>query len=97
MLVWFLGEIFGPLGYVMGVAKGEVSAAFGWTLPTNDLLWWIPFGMMLYYAWKAHETAAGSRRGVMKTVMERCPRRGSRGGSPAGGRALPRDRRAFGN
>jgi hypothetical protein len=62
VLVGFLGKIFGPLGYAMGVAKGEVPPAFGWTLPTNDLIWWVPFGLMLYHAWKAHQTAAGDER-----------------------------------
>ena len=60
VLVGFLGKIFGPLGYIMGVAKGEVPLAFGWTLPTNDLIWWVPFGLLLYHAWKAHrDNAAG--------------------------------------
>jgi hypothetical protein len=58
VLVGFLGKIFGPLGYVMGVAKGEVPLAFGWTLPTNDLIWWVPFGLLLYHAWKAHQRPA---------------------------------------
>jgi hypothetical protein len=32
-----------------------VPLAFGWTLPTNDLIWWVPFGLLLYHAWKAHQ------------------------------------------
>ncbi len=54
VLVGFLGKIFGPLGYAMGVMQGDVPPAFGVTLPTNDLVWWVPFGMMLYHAAKAH-------------------------------------------
>ena len=57
VLVGFLGKIFGPLGYAMGVARGEVPAAFGWTLPTNDLIWWIPFGLILLRAWQARPRA----------------------------------------
>jgi hypothetical protein len=45
----------------MGVAKGEVPLAFGWTLPTNDLIWWVPFGLLLYHAWKAHRDGAAGR------------------------------------
>ncbi|MFM8703983.1 MAG: alkyl hydroperoxide reductase [Planctomycetia bacterium] len=56
VLVGFLGKIFGPLGYAMGVAKGEVPPAFGWTLPTNDLIWWVPFALLLHQAWKAHRS-----------------------------------------
>lgn len=54
VLVGFLGKVFGPLGYVMGVAQGDVPPAFGVTLPTNDLLWWVPFGLMLLHAARAH-------------------------------------------
>lgn len=60
VLVGFLGKIFGPLGYAMGVLEGTVPAAFGVTLPTNDLIWWVPFGLMLYGAFRANtDTAAG--------------------------------------
>ena len=52
VLVGFLGKLFGPLGYVMGALRGEVPWEFGVTLPTNDLLWWIPFGLMLLSAWR---------------------------------------------
>jgi peroxiredoxin len=61
VLVGFLGKIFGPLGYVTGVLDGTVPAAFGVTLPTNDLIWWVPFGLMLYGAFRANtDTAAGT-------------------------------------
>jgi len=54
VLVGLLGKIFGPLGYVMGVADGTVPAAFGVTLPTNDLVWWVPFALILWRAWRVH-------------------------------------------
>lgn len=58
VLVGFLGKIFGPLGYVMGVLKGEVPVEFGWTLPTNDLIWWVPFGLLLYRAYQTQRLSA---------------------------------------
>ncbi len=45
--VGFLGKIFGPLGFVMNYLQGTVSATFGYTLITNDLIWWIPFFLIL--------------------------------------------------
>jgi hypothetical protein len=42
----------------MGIIRGDVPPAFGWTLPTNDLLWWIPFGLILLHAWRRHRAAA---------------------------------------
>ena len=63
VLVGFLGKIFGPLGYVMGVARGEVPPAFGVTLPTNDLVWWVPFGMILWQAWRSRQSAGAWTEG----------------------------------
>lgn len=48
--VGFLGKIFGPIGFVMNYAMGKIPAAFGYTLPTNDLIWWIPFFLILRLA-----------------------------------------------
>jgi len=53
--VGFLGKIFGPLGFVMNYFMGELPGAFGYMLITNDLIWWIPFGNILYQSWKHHQ------------------------------------------
>ena len=45
--VGFLGKILGPLGFVFNYIQGIVPGEFGYTLLTNDLLWWIPFGIIL--------------------------------------------------
>jgi peroxiredoxin len=57
VLVGFLGKIFGPMGYVMGRVRGDVPPEFGVTLLTNDLIWWVPFSMMLYAAFRFHSGA----------------------------------------
>lgn len=54
VLVGFLGKIFGPIGYVQGVVSGEVPAAFGVTIPTNDVIWWMPFALILVHAARMH-------------------------------------------
>jgi peroxiredoxin len=70
VLVGFLGKIFGPLGYVMGLAQGTVPAAFGVTLPTNDLIWWIPFAAILWHAFRVNtDTAAGSQPADLTTAL----------------------------
>jgi small multidrug resistance pump len=48
--VGFLGKIFGPIGFVFNYLQGIVPAAFGFTLITNDLIWWIPFFLILKQA-----------------------------------------------
>lgn len=51
--VGFLGKIFGPLGFVMNYFFMDMPyPQFGWTLLTNDLVWWLPFGKILWAARK---------------------------------------------
>ena len=54
-LVGLLGKVLGPIGFVTGrSSKAPSTPAFGWTIPTNDLLWWIPFALILHASWQAH-------------------------------------------
>jgi len=50
--VGFLGKIFGPIGFVFNYLSGTVPASFGLTLITNDLIWWVPFFLILNEARK---------------------------------------------
>ena len=45
--VGLLGKLFGPLGYVINLFTGAAPAEFGYTLITNDLIWWVPFILIL--------------------------------------------------
>ncbi|NUN09734.1 MAG: alkyl hydroperoxide reductase [Ignavibacteriaceae bacterium] len=50
--VGLLGKIFGPAGFVFNYLLGIVSIGFGYTLITNDIIWWVPFGHILHRAYK---------------------------------------------
>lgn len=57
VIVGLLGKLFGPLGFVFNYVKGDVPFEFFYTLITNDFIWWIPFGIIIYrvhkdYQWK---------------------------------------------
>ncbi len=54
VLVGLLGKIFGPIGFAQAVLTGALPVAFGATILTNDLIWWIPFAMILWLAARAH-------------------------------------------
>src|SRR6056297_1745508 len=43
VLVGLLGKIFGPIGFVQAVTSGAFAPKMGWTILTNDLIWWVPF------------------------------------------------------
>ncbi|MEM9024954.1 MAG: hypothetical protein AAGB22_14510, partial [Bacteroidota bacterium] len=45
--VGFLGKIFGPLGFAFNYLQGLVPVEFAYTLITNDLVWWVPFFLIL--------------------------------------------------
>ena len=54
VLVGLLGKILGPIGFVMGVVARELPASLGWTILLNDVVWWIPFAMILWGAMRHH-------------------------------------------
>ncbi|NJL32322.1 MAG: alkyl hydroperoxide reductase [Phycisphaerales bacterium] len=47
VLVGLLGKIFGPIGFIQALTQGVLPVQMGWTILTNDLLWWIPFALIL--------------------------------------------------
>ena len=52
VLVGLLGKIFGPIGFVSAAARGTLPWVAGWTIVTNDLIWWFPFLSILAWVWK---------------------------------------------
>jgi len=59
-LVGLLGKIFGPIGFAFGVAGGTLPASLGWTIVTNDLVWLIPFAMILWGAVRYHQAMSSA-------------------------------------
>ncbi len=51
VLVGFLGKILGPIGFMTAVIKGELPLRFGYMLLINDIIWWIPFTLILRYVY----------------------------------------------
>ena len=50
VLVGLLGKILGPIGMVKAVWTGKLPIIASVTCLTNDLIWWVPFGLILYRA-----------------------------------------------
>lgn len=57
VLVGLLGKILGPIGFLDAAARGALPWRAGWTLVTNDLIWWVPFAWILCRAWRDGRTA----------------------------------------
>lgn len=50
VLVGFLGKVFGPIGFVWAASQGELPWQAGWMIVFNDLVWLVPFAMILWAA-----------------------------------------------
>ena len=62
VLVGLLGKVFGPIGFVYAaVLMKQLPIEFGWVLIPNDLIWWVPFGMILYGAAKHNQLSPEAR------------------------------------
>lgn len=72
VLVGLLGKIFGPLGFLVAAARGELSPAFGVTLLTNDLIWWLPFGLVLHRVYQAFlDEQERAQRAALPDLLDR--------------------------
>ncbi len=54
VLVGLLGKVLGPIGFVWAAARGRLPWEAGWTIVTNDLVWWVPFALLLRGAAREH-------------------------------------------
>jgi len=55
VLVGLLGKILGPLGMVQALWTGQLPWGFALNCVTNDLIWWVPFGLILKHVWEQHQ------------------------------------------
>lgn len=54
VLVGFLGKIFGPIGFAKALITGVFPLSFGINIIFNDIIWWIPFYLLLKQAYSFH-------------------------------------------
>ena len=52
IFVGLLGKILGPIGYMNALMHDRFTLKAGLTNITNDLIWWIPFTIILWKAYK---------------------------------------------
>ena len=57
VLVGLLGKIFGPIGFIGHLFAKTLPLSMGWLLLTNDLIWWIPFTLILFGALRFYQSA----------------------------------------
>lgn len=47
ILIALIGKICGPVGFAWSAATGQLPLVFGYTILTNDLIWWPAFFLYL--------------------------------------------------
>jgi small multidrug resistance pump len=52
VLVGFLGKVFGPIGFAQALWSQKFSLGFGINILFNDVIWWIPFFLILREKWR---------------------------------------------
>jgi hypothetical protein len=57
VLVGFLGKLFGPIGLLQAATQGRLPWRFGLLNVTNDLIWLVPFAVILLRVYRANSQA----------------------------------------
>jgi hypothetical protein len=60
ILVGFLGKVFGPIGFLQAALTGRMPWKFGTVNIFNDLIWLVPFFLILRGAWRAYLADPGA-------------------------------------
>jgi hypothetical protein len=61
--VGLLGKLLGPIGWLTLVGSGRWPLQTLVLCLTNDVIWWIPFGLYLYDAWPGRRFGLDQKMG----------------------------------
>lgn len=53
VLIGLLSKSLGPIGMAWSVHQGDVSSRVLYLIPINDLIWLIPFGLILLWVYRS--------------------------------------------
>lgn len=56
VLVGFLGKVFGPIGFIQALMTNRFPLSFGINIIFNDIIWWIPFYLLLKQKYQRDKT-----------------------------------------
>jgi hypothetical protein len=71
VLVGLLGKVFGPIGFAWSLWRGDFPLMSGLTIITNDLVWWAPFAMILWHAFRESTSLAKGEPGSLDEALAR--------------------------
>lgn len=70
VLVGLLGKLLGPIGMVHAVATNALPWKFAAVCLTNDLIWWVPFWLILRHALRAWQNEGGASHASVSDLLE---------------------------
>lgn len=73
VLVGFLGKVLGPIGFIQALGAGVFPLAFGIHNIFNDLIWLIPFYLLLKRAYHFHTDDSHITPGNLKDLQQTKP------------------------
>ena len=70
VLVGLIGKTLGPIGFLQAAIAESLPWGWGATIVTNDLIWWLPFAVILYGAFRVNtDTSRDTESPQLKEVM----------------------------
>lgn len=60
ILIGLIAKVLGPIGMLWSVLKDEVAIAVLYLIPFNDLIWWVPFTIILAGVFRSRSVANSS-------------------------------------
>ena len=62
ILIGLMAKFMGPIGMLWSVLQGQVSRQVLYLIPLNDVVWWLPFTLILVAAFRNRAEADSSAR-----------------------------------
>jgi peroxiredoxin len=60
VLLGLFSKLLGPACFAYGASVGKLPMQFGWTVITNDLIWWVPFCLILLASYRYYSSGAST-------------------------------------
>jgi small multidrug resistance pump len=68
LFIGLVAKILGPVGMVWSVIQGDVAHQVLYLIPVNDLVWWLPFAIILRDVFRRHRGEDSSALAPVSTT-----------------------------
>ncbi|MCP4192364.1 MAG: redoxin domain-containing protein [Planctomycetaceae bacterium] len=68
VLVGLIGKVLGPIGFLGAALSGTLPWDWAAVILTNDLIWWLPFAAILFWAFRAESDVSSTPEGLRQKL-----------------------------